>query len=83
MEGWFPPRLKSACTMVQIPKLQISYVVGADGSVECVLERDREDDGRAAFGRRKAVFMPHVAGLGLGSPRRGRAKDGKGFPGCA
>jgi hypothetical protein len=27
--------------------------------------------------------MPHVAGPGPGSPRHGRAKDGRGFPGYA
>ncbi len=58
-------------------------MVSVDGSVECVLERDREDDGRVAFNGRKAVFMPHMVGLGLGSPRRGRAKDNKGFLECA
>ena len=48
-------------------------MVGADGSVwTYVLEREKEDNGRAVFGGRKAVFMPYVAGLGQGSPRRGR-----------
>jgi hypothetical protein len=47
-----------------------------------VLEREKEDDGRAAFGGRKAVFMPQVAGPGPGSPRRGRIMDGRAFRGA-
>lgn len=47
IEGWFLPRLKSAYIMVQTGALWA-----------CVLEREKEDNGRAVFGGQKAVFIP-------------------------